>query len=394
MRRGRTRGLGAALGLLAALAAGGAAAAERLSVGIVWLRLKQERPPVLSNLDAEPADLGLAGARRALADNATSGKFLGQDYALTEIEVEPGEDPAPAMAQALAAGGLIVADAPKADLLRLADMAAGTPALIFNAAAKDDSLRLGECRGNLLHTTPSRAMLADALAQFLVKRRWTDWMLIAGEHEGDRAFADALRRAAAKFGARIEAEKTWAFDADMRRSAAAEVPVFTQGAEPDVYVLADELGDWARYVPYNTWAPRPVVGSEGLRPEAWAPVVEAWGAAQLHSRFEAEYHRAMRPEDYGAWAAVRAIGEAAIRTGKADAASLRAYMLSDAFELGGFLGRKMSFRGWNGQLRQPIPLVHDRALAAQAPIEGFLHRRTELDTLGYDEPESGCTAFR
>lgn len=371
-----------------------AAAADDIAVPVVWLEVQVEQPPALSNLDPLPDDDGLAGARLGLADNAAGGRFLGHDYALTEIIVAPGDDPAPAMAQALAMSGLIVAKAPMDALLALADMPGAAGALIFNAAAQDVALRRDACRANLLHTAPSRAMLADALAQFLVKKRWTDWMLIAGVHPGDAAYADAMRRAAEKFGAKIREDKVWAFDADMRRSAAAEVPLFTQGRAVDVVVVADELEDWARYVLYNTWEPRPIVGTEGLSPRAWAPSVEQWGAAQLQGRFRKLAGRGMNANDYGAWAAMRSIAEAVTRAQTADAGALRAYILSDAFELGGFKGRKMSFRPWNGQLRHPIPLVHPRAVAAQAPIEGYLHRSNEMDTLGYDEAEAGCAAFR
>jgi ABC transporter substrate binding protein (PQQ-dependent alcohol dehydrogenase system) len=136
-----------------------------------------------------------------------------------------------------------------------------------------------------------------------------------------------------------------------------------------------------------------VAGSEGLRAVTWHRVVEQWGAAQLQSRFTKLADRPMLDRDYAAWAAVRAIGEAVTRTGAADAGTLRSFMLSDAFELAGFKGSPLTFRTWNGQLRQPIPLVHERALVAQAPLEGFLHQRNELDTLGLDQPESGCTAF-
>lgn len=101
----------------------------------------------------------------------------------------------------------------------------------------------------------------------------------------------------------------------------------------------------------------------------------------------------MRSRDYAAWAAVRVIGEAVTRTKSADAATLRTYVLGPDFELAGFKGRPMTFRPWNGQLRHPIPLVTDRAVVAMAPLEGFLHRVNELDTLGLDEPESECTAF-
>ena len=29
-----------------------------------------------------------------------------------------------------------------------------------------------------------------------------------------------------------------------------------------------------------------------------------------------------------------------------------------------------------------------------SPQQGFLHPKTELDTLGFDQPESQCTAFQ
>jgi hypothetical protein len=40
-----------------------------------------------------------------------------------------------------------------------------------------------------------------------------------------------------------------------------------------------------------------------------------------------------------------------------------------------------------------VLLVTDRAVIANAPLGGFLHQRTELDTLGLDRPESDCAAF-
>jgi ABC transporter substrate binding protein (PQQ-dependent alcohol dehydrogenase system) len=122
-------------------------------------------------------------------------------------------------------------------------------------------------------------------------------------------------------------------------------------------------------------------------------VVEQWGAVQLQNRFEQTAGRDMRSRDYAAWTAVRAIGEAVTRTGSADPATLRDYMLSDAFQLDGFKGRGLSFRSWNGQLRQPIAVANARALVTLAPVEGFLHQRNETDTLGLDEPESQCHAF-
>ena len=181
----------------------------------------------------------------------------------------------------------------------------------------------------------------------------------------------------------------------MRRNAAQEVPLFTQDfGDYDALIIADEADDFGRYVLYNTWQARPVVGSEGLSPQSWSPVIEQWGAAQLQSRFTKSHARHMQSQDYAAWAAVRTLGEAVVRTGSGDVDVLRAYIMSDAFELAGFKGRPLTYRGWNGQLRQPIAVVHPRALVAQAPLEGFLHRVNELDTLGLDQPESTCEAFK
>ena len=218
--------------------------------------------------------------------------------------------------------------------------------------------------------------------------------MISGSRAADVDFADALRRSAKKFNLRIRGEKVWAFDADMRRSAAQELPVFLQDLrDHDVLVVADETDDFARYVPYNSWIPRPVAGSEGLTPVGWSPVMEQWGAAQLQSRFEAAAGRDMSPKDYAAWVALRSIGEAAARTQACDPATLRAYMLSADFALDGFKGRPLSYRDWNGQLRQPIAVTAPRAVVAMAPLDGFLHPVSELDTLGLDRPETLCTAF-
>ncbi len=387
MRKFAAAALAAAFGLLTS----GAWAQE---ADVVYLRQIVPPPPTLSNLDPIPEDLGIAGAQVGLDDNATTGRFMGQTWTLEVVDVQPDGDFAAAARDVLGRTDLLVIDAPAAQLLQAADLPEAANALLFNAGDPTTALRNDNCRANVLHTAPSRAMRSDALMQFLVKRRWSDIALIEGEAEGDRAFATALTNSARKFSLEIGARKTWAFDADMRRNASQEVPLFTQElGDYDVLLVADEANDFARYIPFNTWRARPVAGSEGLMPVTWDAVVEQWGAAQLQSRFTETTGRDMRPRDYAAWAAIRAIGEAVTRTQAADATTLRAYLLGPDFELAGFKGRPLTFRTWNGQLRQPMPLVHRGALVTNAPLEGFLHQNTELDTLGIDQPETTCTAF-
>ena len=313
---------------------------------------------------------------------------------LDAVVVTPGEDVLAAARAALAATPLLVVNAPADTLIAIADLPEAAGALIFNATAPEVRLRDADCRANVLHTIASYDMRADALMQFLVWKRWRELAMLVGPNPPDAEFAEALRRSAVKFGLEIGAEKGWSFETDMRRSAVTEVPALTQDlGDHDLLLVADEVGDFGQYVLYNTWEARPVGGSEGLAPRTWSGALEQWAAVQLQNRFREHANRDMRSEDYGAWAAVRAIGEAVTRTGAADPATLRRHLLSEDFRLDGFKGAILSFRPWNGQLRQPIPLVHPRALVALAPMDGFLHPTSLLDTLGLDAPESKCTAF-
>lgn len=361
-----------------------------LEVKIGYLSLEQDKGPVLSNILPEPDDAGEQGATLAIADSNTTGRFLKQHYTLTSARSDQFEAVLSSARQQLADGvRYFVTDLPAAELSQLS-AALGNDALILNAGAQDDALRTEQCLPNVLHTTPSRAMLTDALGQWLKARRMTRWLLITGSTDDDQAYAQALKRAAKRFGHTIVAEKAWSFDTDLRRTAQTEMPLFTQTKEYDVVVVADERGDFGEYVLFNTWLPRPVVGTQGLTPVAWHRVVEQWGAAQLQSRFEKQAKRWMNGKDYAAWAAVRTVAEAVTRTNTTDLTTLRNYIVSDQFELAAFKGRKLNYRGWSGQLRQPIPLVHPRSLVSQSPQEGFLHPETELDTLGFDAPESQC----
>lgn len=378
----------------AMLSAGVCPALAETSIEIAYLRAEVDLPPVLSNLDPVPEDLGLAGAELALSDTITTGVFLGHAYRMTTLSVPPGGDVLGAAREVLAVARLVLVDAQAQDLLAVADLPEAQGAVLFNVASGAADLRSAGCRANLLHSYPEDAARTDALMQVLVAKQWTDLAMIVGPKAEDQAYAEALRTSAAKFGLAIEAEKDWTFDTDLRESTMSEVPRFTQDfPDHDVLLVADPTDDFGRYVLHNTWLPRPVAGTHGLHPEAWASVIEAWGAVQLQNRFEERAGRAMRSRDYAAWVAVRAIGEAVTRTNSADPAVLRTFMLSSDFQLDGFKGRGLSFRSWNGQLRQPIAVVNDRALVTLAPVEGFLHQRNEMDSLGLDAAESACAAF-
>jgi ABC transporter substrate binding protein (PQQ-dependent alcohol dehydrogenase system) len=397
IRRGGTALCAAAAALLAAPAT---AQDVKLTLETAVVRVDTGPALPLSRLDLPPEDDGFAGAERATADNATTGRFLGHAYETRMVETVPEE--AVAEIEALAADGVrhFVTLAPADTLLAIADrlVEVAPEAVVVNATARDDRLRNGDCRANVFHVAPSRAMLADGLAQYLVWKKWTDWVIVHGSNPADIAMGEAYARAARKFG--VEVEETLVFEdtGRARRSDSGhvlvqrQVPVFMQEADDhDVVVVADESEYFGAYIPYRTWEPRPVAGDAGLEALTWHPAHEAWGATQLQRRFERDQDRRMTERDYQAWMALRALGEAVTRTDSADPEAVADYLRSDAFELAAFKGQALTFRPWNQQLRQGILLADGKLVVSVSPQEEFLHETTRLDTLGYDEPESACS---
>ena len=367
------------------------AANSKQTLKIAYFSQEQSPPPALSNLDPFIADKGLIGAELAISDNNTTGRFTGQEYELKKIIVPLGADLIQAFNQQITDDiNLVIVNVNAEQLLKLADLPKSQQKLLFDAATQDDALRNEQCRHNVLHILPSRAMRADALAQYMLKKRWQKWFLVVGQTTQDQLFAAAVKRAAKRFGMKIVAEKTWSNDFNARRSDQADVPEFTQGVDYDVLVVADEQGLFGEYLDYRTWIPRPIIGTQGLIATAWHKTHELWGATQLQNRFKEQTGRWMEEVDYGAYLAVRAIGEASVRTKSNQLPALKNHLLSDAFTLQGYKGVPLSFRAWDGQLRQPVLLAGPRSLVGVAPVEGFLHPKTELDTLGIDQPESNC----
>jgi ABC transporter substrate binding protein (PQQ-dependent alcohol dehydrogenase system) len=352
----------------------------------------------LSVLDVPPRDEGVAGANVAIADNNTTGKFMGQAFALDVTEVKRDADVVQTFRDMVAKGDrYVLADISAEQLLSIADIGREHGVLIFNVGATDDILREEECRANVFHTAPSRTMLADGLAQYLIWKQWPRWVLLYGSHEGDRAFADALRRSAERFGGQILAEKEFKDTGTARRTDSGvvqiqrQIPVFMQDLpDHDVVLVADESEVFGTYVPFRTWIPRPVAGTAGLMPSAWHPASEQWGGTQIQNRFAKANGRRMLSKDMSAWTAVRILGEAATRTQSAEPEKIEAFIRADDFSIAAFKGQKLTFRTWNWQLRQPIFLGDTKSVVSTSPQEGFLHQVSELDTLGVDRPETRC----
>ncbi|WP_343504027.1 branched-chain amino acid ABC transporter substrate-binding protein [Alloyangia pacifica] len=380
-----------ALLLLLLLLSGPLAAQE--AVRLVYLGLAEDPyyapQPLYTGLSLRDHHRPLEGLQLGLRDTRVLGRALGLGFELAEVTAAAEDLP-----QALAAieesrPVAILMDLPPEDMA--AALRAAAPETLFvNIRDRGDRWRREGCAASLLHTMPSDSMLSDALAQYLRARNWTEVLLVHGTTPADEDQLRAARGSAAKFGLRIVAERAFELSNDPRQRARSNIALLTGDARYDVVWLVDDLGDFGRVLPYATYAPRPVVGSEGLVPRAWHWTFERYGAPQLNQRFRRLAGRDMSSEDWAAWAAVKALAEAAVQAGSAGREELRAALRAPDLSVDLYKGVRGNFRPWNGQLRQPLLLATSNAVIAVAPVEGFAHETDTLDTLGQDRAESAC----
>ncbi|WP_011581934.1 MULTISPECIES: ABC transporter substrate-binding protein [Chelativorans] len=326
-----------------------------------------------------------------IADAAQIGKVIGVDFAVERKAGENVEELVTTVQGWSDQGiGFVLADLPAAQLLQLADALRDKDVMIFNLAAREDALRGENCRANLVHVIPSYAMVADALVQYLSFRNWRNILVLQGPLDGDAQMVAVVQRAAQRFGARIVEVRPFQLTNDPRRREQSNVALVTANADYDVVLVADTDGEFARYVPFATQFPRPVVGAAGLVPSAWHWSWERHGAPQLNSRFERAAGRRMGSEDWAAWTAIKAVVQSVLRSKSTEFQPVRDYLLGERLNLDGFKGNPLSVRSWDHQIRQPILLSTGNAVIERAPLEGFLHQTNDLDTLGMDAPETAC----
>jgi ABC transporter substrate binding protein (PQQ-dependent alcohol dehydrogenase system) len=362
---------------------------------IVYLSGQYSEPPPLSQAEKIPLQSGIQGARVGLMDDNVAAHLLGREFQL--VAAVDQSDPVTQARSLLSGNTLVVADLETSDLLAVADLPEARNAMILDVRTSDDSLRQEQCRENVFHIAPSWSMRADALAQYLFWKHWRQWVLVRGNSPADVGFANAIKRAASRFRGQIVAERIYEVEAGSRHASAGhqlvqrQLPSITAGLpDHDVVFVVDTGETFGDYLPYNTSNARPVVGTHGLAAVAWHPAFVEYSASNLQNRFGKRVGRDMTERDYTAWLGVRVLGEAAIRTGSADAHVLYPYVLSDQFSIAGYKGIGMSFRHWDLQLRQPILLSGPRALVSISPQDGFMHPRFSTDTLGFDEAETKC----
>ena len=359
------------------------------------LLLERADDPRLERSRTERAYLGHPGGPAfdgldvALKEAQFELDAAGASITLERSAVADAQAARDAAARAQKAGAAaIVTDLPGDWLLAAAD---ATPLPLLNVADAADRLRERDCRARVLHVLPSERMRADALAQTLVARRWRNVLLLTGPSVLDTERSAVAQAAIKRYALKLVQAKPFKLSGDPRERDLAKPALLTSSASAgayDVVWVVDSDGEFARSLPYRTALPRPVVGDAGLVALAWQAQFERFGAPQVSRRFAKAAGRPMTAHDWAAWMAGKAIAAAAVAVPKGPAAALAKTL--PALELDGSKGTSMSFRPWDGQLRQPMLLTDGQGVIALAPAEGVLHPKNNLDTLGADAPEKLC----
>ena len=371
------------------------AAAETKPLSIGYLEItndaRYEEKRAYARIRVRPHNRPRPGAEMAIRDSRVLGRALKINFSLERAEGKTAAALVSTIERMAAAGiDYFLIDADAAVITAVAVATAGRELLLFNISEPADVLRGARCRAHVMHTIPSHAMMTDALAQFLVARKWQDVLVLKGPEDEDAAYAAAFEASARRFGVRIDASLDFVLGNDPRQREKNNIALMTAEADYDAVFVADTEGEFGRYVPYQTYRPRPIIGTEGLTAEAWHWAWERHGAPQLNQRFEKLAKRRMTGTDWAAWVAVKAVVEAAVRTNSANFKTLRAYLRSDQMTLDAYKGTPSSFRPWDNQLRQPILLRTHNAIIKRAPLKGFLHPTENMDTLGYDQGDRKC----
>jgi ABC transporter substrate binding protein (PQQ-dependent alcohol dehydrogenase system) len=373
------------------------ASAATLTVGVLGLEDDARYQPrrLERAYPGHPGGRALEGAALAVDESAPEVEAVGHKLVVKNFLAASAADLPKAIAQLKAAKvQYVLLDLPDADLkgaLAAASTALGQ-AIFFNTGSGLDELRGSGCMANLLHTYPSEAMRADALAQYLAFHSWGQALVLWGPRPQDKLQLDAFLRAAKRYGVKVPRQTAFKLSTDPREREQSNVRLLTNDKSYDAVAVIDSDGEFARGVPYNTQSPRPVLGASGLVALAWHPQWDLNGGPQLTRRFARAAHRPMTGADWAAWAAVKAVVGVLTENPKAGVPEQLKMLRNGQVAVDGFKGPRLTFRAWDGQLRQPVFLGYADGVAAVAPFEGVLHPTEVLDTLGIDEKESTCKA--
>ena len=285
---------------------------------------------------------------------------------------------------------IVLLDFPASELINIVSKISDLNIAVINISSKNNELRSFNCNKNLFHTIPSERMLTDSLAQYLSDKKWRKVLILTGPLEIDKSKSVSFIESAKQFGLKIVDNRSFLLGNDPRARDQNDLDFLTGSEKYDAVYISDTHREFSYKVPFATHIPSAVIGSSGLTARAWHWSYLRHGAPQVHGRFERMNKRRMTEEDWAAWVGMRAIAEALVRFKNNENFSFQDAFVSEEFKLDGSKGPVLNFRKWNRQLRQPIMLSTDNWVTSIAPLESFVHRVNNLDTIGIDSKTSKC----
>tara|TARA_B110000014_G_C20077340_1_gene562474 strand:+ start:316 stop:1515 length:1200 start_codon:yes stop_codon:yes gene_type:complete len=334
----------------------------------------------------------IAGARLGLKDIKPFQRMAKVKFKLMDLRIKNIDSAADDILNHINNNNIkiILIDLPASVLSNVVDRISDLNIAIINISSKDNELRSSKCNKNLFHTIPSERMLSDSLAQYLSDKKWRKVLILTGPLEIDAAKSASFIESAKQFGLKIIDNRSFLLGNDPRARDQNDLDFLTGSAKYDAVYISDTHKEFSYGVPFATHIPSAVIGSSGLTPRAWHWSYLRHGAPQVHGRFERMNQRRMAEEDWAAWVAMRAIAEALVRFKDNENFSFHNAFVSENFKLDGSKGPVLNFRKWNRQLRQPVMLSTDNWVTSIAPLESFVHRENNLDTIGIDSKTSKC----
>ena len=334
----------------------------------------------------------LAGAKLGLKDIKPFQRMAKVKFKLMNLRIKNIDSAADDILNHINSNNIkiVLLDFPASELLNVVNKISGLNIAIINISSKNNELRSYKCHQNLFHTIPSERMLSDSLAQYLSDKKWRKVLILTGPLDIDKAKSNSFIESAKQFGLKIIDNRDFLLGNDPRAREQNDLDFLTGSAKYDAVYISDTHKEFSYRVPFATHKPSAVIGSSGLTPRAWHWSYLRHGAPQVHGRFERMNKRRMTEEDWAAWIGMRAIAEALVRFKDNENFSFHDAFVNENFKLDGSKGPVLNFRKWNRQLRQPIMLSTDNWVTSIAPLESFVHRENNLDTIGIDSKTSKC----
>lgn len=365
----------ALLAMLAALLLGGGALANAIVVGVIV-----PDPAVIGDdpLRTAVAQAAEQGARMGEEEHAFNAELFGFEFAV-DIERASGAEAVIAAADRLVEGGALAVaggfDSLEASALSRWSVERGVPFL--NIGSSDDRLRNDLCAPTSFHIEASAAMYLDALAGWYVRSGFRNWFVVVGDSSEAPQQLERLQWSLNErhFGARIAGRTSYSSGdridpmvAAIRR-ANADLVVLLLSAADQLLVLEQLEAAGIRALvagfPYPEAQTRAfMLASRSAAPQlgsdhrilAWEPTLDAYGAREFNARFMAMFGVPMEPTAWATYQAVKVVFEAATLGGSATPLDVATFISSPRGVFDVWKGIGVSFRAWDGQLRQSLYL--------------------------------------